>query len=128
MQRAYDDVGARRARLERLKDLYGWGDIAKDAYLAEREQVQEELRALGMDRDQAEELARLASFLRDVRKTWAAASAEQKNRLARALQHGLNGWAPGNRRGAPAGTGAVLPAESAAFGGTVKDRRGVAVP
>jgi site-specific DNA recombinase len=39
MQRAYDDVGARRARLEarleRLKDLYGWGDITREAYLAE---------------------------------------------------------------------------------------------
>jgi site-specific DNA recombinase len=89
MQRAYDDGAARRARLEarleRLKELYGWGDIAKEAYLAEREDVQQELRVLGMGSDKSEELERLASFLRDVREAWTAASPDQKNRLARAL-------------------------------------------
>jgi hypothetical protein len=89
IKRAYDDAAARRARsearLERLKELYGWGDITKEAYLAEREEVQQELRALDMDSDKSDDLARLASFLRDVHEAWTAASAEQKNRLARVL-------------------------------------------
>jgi site-specific DNA recombinase len=89
LERASDEAGvtstALQARLSRLKELYAWGDIGREAYLSERDQIQEELSRLGGGSDREKQLERLAAFLNDLGLAWSAASPEQRNRLARTL-------------------------------------------
>jgi DNA invertase Pin-like site-specific DNA recombinase len=89
IERTSEDTGATsdtlQARLSRLKDLYAWGDISREAYLSERDQIQEQLSRLGGGSDHVKQLERLAAFLNDLGLAWSAASPEQKNRLARTL-------------------------------------------
>ena len=89
LQAAYDDTDSQRARLEarleRMKELYGWGDITKEEYLAEREAIHKELKALAPIDEQGRDLYKLANFLTDVANAWDEADQEQRNKLARCL-------------------------------------------
>jgi site-specific DNA recombinase len=82
-----DDAERRRreigARIERIAEMYKWGDITREAYRAEREQLEGELARLRTTTSQAEVLAQAANFLKDLPAAWEAASSEQRNALAR---------------------------------------------
>jgi hypothetical protein len=82
-----DDAERRRreigARIERIAEMYKWGDITREAYRAEREQLEGELARLRTTTSQAEVLAQAANFLKDLPAAWEAASSEQRNPLAR---------------------------------------------
>ena len=73
------------ARLTRIKELYAWGDLTRDAYLAERDALERQLAGLQGTSDRAMVLRRVAAFLRDLPAAWAAASSEQRNGLARTV-------------------------------------------
>ena len=89
LQEAYDDSGDRRAnleaRLQRIKDLYGWGDISKEQYVVERDAINRELNALTPIKEQSETLDKLAQFLANVADAWDTTNQEQRNKLARCL-------------------------------------------
>ncbi|HEY7154578.1 MAG TPA: recombinase family protein [Gemmataceae bacterium] len=82
-----DDAGRRRqeiaGRLERMADLYKWGDLTREAYQAERARLQQELAGLRGADDWATALEQAAAFLRDLPAAWNAATPEQRNDLAR---------------------------------------------
>jgi hypothetical protein len=82
-----DDAERRRreitSRIERIAEMYKWGDITRAAYRAEREQLEGELARLRTTTSQAELLAQAASFLRDLPTAWDAATPEQRNALPR---------------------------------------------
>ena len=89
LQAAFDDAPQQRAKLEgrveRIKDLYGWGDMPKEDYLAEKEALQRELKLLAPPEEEGKELERLAYFLGNVAAAWKEASQAQRNRLVRQL-------------------------------------------
>src|SRR5579884_3209181 len=65
---ADDDEQQRRgleARLERIKELYDWGDYSRERYLSERAALQEQLRALGPRVRRHEDLEAAAALVRD---------------------------------------------------------------
>jgi hypothetical protein len=70
-------------RLERTKEMYGWGDLTREAYTAERDRIEAELAGLRGAGDRAAVLVQAAAFLRDLPAAWDAASPEQRNTLAR---------------------------------------------
>ncbi|MDP9357151.1 MAG: zinc ribbon domain-containing protein, partial [Chloroflexota bacterium] len=82
-----DDAERRRreiaGRLERIRELYAWGDMTREAYVAERNHLDAELTSLQGTGDQATLLAQAAVFLRDLSAAWKAAAPEQRNALAR---------------------------------------------
>jgi hypothetical protein len=86
---AYDDTDARRVRLEgaldRLKDLYKWGDICREQYKAESREIEDELAALQIPADIDGNMERLAEFLSDVASGWRQAGQDLRNKLARNL-------------------------------------------
>src|SRR5262249_27251304 len=67
----------------RIKEMYGWGDLTREAYVAQRDRIQTELAALRTTTDRAAILAQAAAFLRDLPAAWDAATPEQRNDLAR---------------------------------------------
>ena len=69
----------------RLKELYKWGHIGKEQYIAEFEEVSSELEQIGPVDDDSKVLDRLAHFLTSVADAWQEASREQRNKLARSL-------------------------------------------
>jgi len=71
--------------LERLKDLYKWGDLEQIQYQAETREIEEELAALKGPADIDGAMDKLAGFLRDVSSAWREASQEHRNKLARSL-------------------------------------------
>src|SRR5215218_9645886 len=75
-----DDAERRRreiiSRIERIAEMYKWGDITREAYRAEREHLEGELGRLRTTTSHAEVLAQAASFLRDLPAAWDAATAE----------------------------------------------------
>ena len=73
------------ARLERIKELYGWGDLTREAYQAERERLQGELATMRGAGDYATALAGMATFLRDLPAAWRAADGAERNRIARLI-------------------------------------------
>ncbi|MFC2024401.1 hypothetical protein ACFLTJ_02330 [Chloroflexota bacterium] len=89
MQDAFDDTESQRARLEkrsdRIKELYGWGDITRERYLAEREVIHKELWTLAPIEEHGKNLSELAQFLTNVAYAWDVATQEQRNKLARCL-------------------------------------------
>ncbi len=89
LQETYDDSSARQANLEaklqRVKNLYSWGDITKEQYLFERDAINRELNALTPIEKQGETLDKLAQFLTNIANAWDQASQEQRNKLARCL-------------------------------------------
>ena len=86
---AYDDSESRMRRLrgglERLKELYKWGDKTREEYLAESREIEKELESLERPVDDGRTLEKLAQFLRDVPLAWQEATEQQRNRLARTL-------------------------------------------
>jgi DNA invertase Pin-like site-specific DNA recombinase len=81
-----DDERRRReiaSRLERIKELYKWGDLTREAYIADRDRLEAELATLNGATDQATVLMKAAGLLRDLATGWAQASEEQKHDLAK---------------------------------------------
>ena len=87
LQAAYDDRGECHekltAQLDRVRNLYKWGDIAEEEYQKEKHSIQPELRTLTPVESQTEDLGRLASFLANVAKAWEAADGAGRNKLTR---------------------------------------------
>jgi DNA invertase Pin-like site-specific DNA recombinase len=77
------------SRLERIAELYAWGDLTREAYLTERDRLQDRLAGLRGTTEWTTALTQAAGFLRDLPGAWAAASAEQRNDLARLIFHGV---------------------------------------
>jgi site-specific DNA recombinase len=83
-----DEAQRRRhieARLERLTELYRWGDIERNEYQRERDELTAALQSLDATEDQSMVLGQVAAFLSDLPAAWAAANQEQRSRLARTL-------------------------------------------
>ncbi len=57
-------------RLARLKEMYAWGHIEKDGYLAQYREIEQELSRLLPDSAKASHLDRLAEFLANVGAAW----------------------------------------------------------
>ena len=74
-----------KGRLERLKDLYEWGDMGREDYLKEREVIQRQLNAFTATESRVNTLDKLAEFLSSVARAWKEANQEQRNKLARSL-------------------------------------------
>ncbi|MBA2754154.1 MAG: recombinase zinc beta ribbon domain-containing protein [Chloroflexia bacterium] len=84
------DDGERRrreieGRLDRIKQLYGWGDLTRSAYVSERDHLEIELATLAGSTDRAAVLVQAAAFLRDLPAAWSAADPGQRNALARLI-------------------------------------------
>jgi hypothetical protein len=81
-----DDADRRRweitGRIERITELYKWGDLTRETYRAEREQLEAELARLRVTTGQAEVLVQAAAFLKDLPGVWQNATPEQRNALA----------------------------------------------
>jgi site-specific DNA recombinase len=84
-----------QTRLDRLKDLYGWGDLTREHYLAERERIERELSRLAPAEDDGGQLVRLSEYMRSLPAAWADADQEQRNQLASLLYEEL--WVDGPR-------------------------------
>ncbi len=84
-----NDRGQRRrqaeSRLSRIKELYSWGDMARDEYQAERDSLRIEIDALRESTDYAAVLAQAASFLSNLPEAWEMANPDQRNALARVV-------------------------------------------
>jgi hypothetical protein len=89
LEKAYSDTEAQKERLERqlkrTKELYVLGDYGKAEYEAQRDKILDQLRSLIVPRRPAEHLEKMAKFLANVPAAWAAATQEQRNKLARCL-------------------------------------------
>ena len=89
LQSAYDNTdseGAKwEAQLERIKNLYKWGDISREEYLKEKEGIKKELKALTPVESQAQNLDKLAKFLANIAQAWEEATGELRNKLTRSL-------------------------------------------
>ncbi len=70
-------------RLERIRELYKWGDLTREAYAAERDQLGTDLSTLTGTTDRANIMAQAAAFLRDLPAAWDAATPNERNALAR---------------------------------------------
>lgn len=89
LETAYDDTIKRRdmlgRRLEKVKDMYKWGHMSKDEYLADYGEIQKELKMLTVPDDKGKTLEKLAHFLANVANAWEEGTQEQKNRMANVL-------------------------------------------
>ena len=88
LQESYDvekEQKQLQARLQRLKELYKWGDIGKEEYQREKGQTEGNLAKLIPFNNSAEPLQRLAEFLANITAAWDKANNEQRNKLARCL-------------------------------------------
>ena len=89
LRAAYADADDRRprleARLDRIRELYGWGDLTREQYVEERNMVKQELTLLSPIEEKDASLDRLAQFLASVADGWTQANQDQRNRLARCL-------------------------------------------
>lgn len=88
-EQADDAQGRRRrivTRLDRLKELYGWGDLDRADYLAQRELLLRDLAALDA-RETGEDihLDRLAELPSSVARMWSEADQAERNRIAGVL-------------------------------------------
>jgi len=83
------DVEAAKKRLgrqlEKERDLYRWDDLTEGEYKRRRDDIRKQLDALSPVPSGSDSLPRLAHFLADVSSAWESATAEQQNKLARAL-------------------------------------------
>lgn len=73
------------ARLDRIKELYDWGDYTRERYLGERAELQRQLSGLARAESPAGDLDVLATVLEDVRAAWDVADQPERNHLARVL-------------------------------------------
>jgi len=71
--------------MERVKELYEWGDISKREYMKRKGLIQQEIKGFVRDEYANEDLVRLTEFLGNVAKGWQEANPEQRNKLARCL-------------------------------------------
>jgi len=69
-------------RLERLKDMYGWGDINRNAYLVERDQLQRKLQTLVPIRQGREDVEARLELIRNAADTWATLGQESRHNMA----------------------------------------------
>ena len=76
------EIASIKARLNRIKELYTWGDMEKAEYLAERQQLQAQLAKLEVHDKKTDYLDRVAQFLDNLALAWEAADQEKRNRLA----------------------------------------------
>lgn len=74
-----------QSRIGRLKELYKWGDIGREEYHSEKDQIEGQLAKLISFKTSAEPLKRLAEFLANVTIAWDKANNKQKNSLTRCL-------------------------------------------
>ena len=72
-------------RLKRIKDLYTWGDLDPADYQTQRDELTEELNALGFADEQNEALERTAELLANLPEAWNTANQFQRARLAQIL-------------------------------------------
>jgi site-specific DNA recombinase len=79
------DRASIQARLERIKELYDWGDYSREKYLSEKAELQRRLAALAPEDEASQRLTRLAQYLKDFGEAWRDASQEQRSRMARRL-------------------------------------------
>ena len=73
LQESYDvekEQKQLQARLGRLKELYKWGDIGREEYQSEKDQIEGQLTKLTPFKTSAEPLKRLAEFLADITIAW----------------------------------------------------------
>src|SRR5262245_35742401 len=77
------------SRLERIKELYDWGDYSKERYLSERALIQKQIAALTPSDTANRWLEPLAAFLRNVAEAWAQADQRLRKRLARRLYQAI---------------------------------------
>ncbi len=70
-------------RIERITEMYKWGDLTRQAYRAERERLDAELAGLRGTTNRADMIAKAAAFLRDLSAAWGVATPEQRNALVR---------------------------------------------
>ena len=86
---AYDDTINRQntleRRLQKIKELYQWGHMSKDEYLADYSEIQKELKILTMPDDKGKTLEKLAHFLANVAEVWKEETQEQRNKMANVL-------------------------------------------
>ncbi len=76
--------------LDRLKDLYKWGDKTKAEYQRETDEILEELRMLETSPvDDSAAMDKLAEFLKDISSAWREADQERRNKLVRVLFDGV---------------------------------------
>ncbi len=66
-----------KARLDRAKELHSWGDIGRDKYLADENQIQSDLARLAPFKTSNGDWERLADFLANKVKAWDGATQEQ---------------------------------------------------
>lgn len=96
---ARDNVEQQRrllsGRLERLKDLYGWGDLTREQYQSERQTIERELTRLVPRSEPTAQITLLAEYVRDLPRAWTDADHEQRNRLASTIYEGI--WVDGPR-------------------------------
>jgi len=82
-----DDADRRRreiaSRIERIAEMYKWGDLTREAYRAEREHLEAEVATLRGATDRAGVLVQAAALLRNLPAAWAAGTPKQRNALAR---------------------------------------------
>lgn len=75
--------------MERIRNLYKWGDISREEYLKEKESIQKELKALAPAESQAENLNKLEEFLANIAHAWEEATGELRNKFARSRFQGI---------------------------------------
>ncbi len=89
LEASYDDTINRRSTLERrlqkIKELYKWGHMSKDDYLADYSEIQKELKMLTIPDDKGKTLKKLACFLANVANAWKEGTQEQRNKMANVL-------------------------------------------
>jgi len=88
LQESYDvekEQKQLQARLGRLKELYKWGDIGREEYHREKEQIDGQLTKITLFNTSSEPLKRLAEFLANITIAWDKAGNAQRNKLARCL-------------------------------------------
>jgi hypothetical protein len=85
-QPGHVDVEGQRTRLQgrlsRLKELYIWGDVAREEYQRERRAIEEELANLAPPEPGEDRLDRISAYLERLPAAWADADYAQRNQLA----------------------------------------------
>lgn len=64
-----------------MKELYSWGDIGRDAYTSERDEITAKLRAVVPAERQRVDLEKLAGLLRSASALWSARDGTGKHDL-----------------------------------------------
>jgi site-specific DNA recombinase len=84
-----------QTRLERLKELYAWGDLTRERYQRERDAIESELARLAPVEPEGSRLETFAAYLESLPLAWSDASPSQKNQLANVIYEEI--WVDGPR-------------------------------